>query len=318
MPSLPDNIYSLMKTLKSAVVISTIARPKGTIDCLISISKSEKLPEFVVVVDASSTSEISDALMKFSKEISIPVLRIASGPGLPRQRNIGIHEALNRLPSLQIIHFLDDDVTVESSYFSEIEKVFFEHPDAVIVGGRDLNLHPPRKSLLGQLILTHSKLSGSITRAGNNTINFSEIDLVETQWLSGYSQSYRTEVFHKHLFNEQIRFYGEEIDMQVRCADLGVIYFSSRACLTHHESQVGRPRLSDTICWTDGARWHLCKENRPRFSFFAFYYSLFAHLFLAVVMGIFPRKTRYREIAKGHMRFILRRLRSQPLRQSIS
>jgi len=303
-----------MGTNRSAVVICTIARAQGTVDCLTSISASDKRPALAVVVDGSDSNEIRDALIKFSSVNSFPIVRISTKAGLPLQRNAGINAVLETDPDVKIIHFLDDDVTVTQTYFYEIEKVFTEFPDAIIVGGRDLNVSKFRHSLVGNIILTHSNFSGSITRAGNNVQNYSENGVKKTRWLSGYSQSFRTDVLLQHLFDEDIRFYGEEVDMQVRCSPLGAIYYCPEAKLFHHESQVGRSSLANVICWTDGARWHLCDKNRTQFSFYAFYYSLLSHLLVAGVLGILPRNRKYRQVALGHLRFISKKLRRMPLR----
>ena len=59
-------------------------------------------------------------------------------PSSARQRNT----ALDRLPpSVEVVHFIDDDVTVHEDYFDTLSDVLPGHPKVGGVGGR---IHQPK------------------------------------------------------------------------------------------------------------------------------------------------------------------------------
>ena len=126
-------------------------------------------PSLVVIVDSNSSQQTFEIVKKHKTQSKLHIEYVHSESGLPLQRNNGIEYLLNNfereLP--EIVHFLDDDVSVQSNYFSTINNLFDEFSDMIAVGGFDKNTNMRQSNNhLRQLLLLGSHNTGVVLRSG--------------------------------------------------------------------------------------------------------------------------------------------------------
>ena len=111
--------------LRISVIIPTLNRKTDLEKTLISISKCDKLPFEVIIIDQSDNNETKDFCSNFKKlNIRYFYTEIKSSA---LARNIWI-DSLDK--DCDFVLFLDDDVLLEKDFFSELEKFFLDNKDA--------------------------------------------------------------------------------------------------------------------------------------------------------------------------------------------
>ncbi len=115
------------------LVICTLNRPHCVERLLHSTLQSDRVPDEILVIDASAKSHF-DVLASKIAALDDPRVRHLvveeEHRGLTRQRNVGIRAARG-----EMIAFLDDDCVPSPSYFSELLGAIETNPAAVGVGG---------------------------------------------------------------------------------------------------------------------------------------------------------------------------------------
>lgn len=122
-----------------SVVIPTIGRTSLE-DLLNSIPPSPLLDSVIVVGDATMTPEKADGVsLKLANWPRYAVKWIRSEkPGVNASRNVGIQEAFKQL-GVQVIIFLDDDVTLTKEFRWESLREIFEDISVLAIGGNYLS-----------------------------------------------------------------------------------------------------------------------------------------------------------------------------------
>ena len=111
--------------LRISVIIPTLNRKDDLGKTLISISKCDKLPFEVIIIDQSDNDETKDFCDNFKKlNVRYFYTDIKSSA---LARNIWINN-LNK--DTDCVLFLDDDVLLEKDYFDELENFFLAYKDA--------------------------------------------------------------------------------------------------------------------------------------------------------------------------------------------
>ena len=301
----------------SALIICTMNRPREIAMILESVVSLEDRPQLLVVVDASSTAESAAAVDRITRTAGLDIVYLTTTPGLPHQRNLGIEFVLTRFEVPALIHFLDDDVEPMPGYFRQIEAVFNKESDAVCVGGRDIAREIKPVPLATRLIGTNSYREGRILRTAWNTHCSSPDKVLRVDWLSGFSQTFRTDKLGEIRFDEGIRFYGEDVDMHVRCSTVGSLYWTPFAQVRHFNSPVNRANEDEVMMWTDGAKWMLCRNHPDRFSWFLFLLATLMHMLMKAISGVVHGDSADIRTARGHVRFLVRLISRKPLRQPV-
>ncbi|HRI87502.1 MAG TPA: glycosyltransferase family A protein, partial [Candidatus Hydrogenedentes bacterium] len=120
--------------LSFTVVLCTKDRADDVRKCLDSIALQTRLPNELLVVD-SGTDDTRNLVLDFEKNNgNINVQYLRSEPGLTRQRNVGIRAA-----KTEVLHFFDDDCTLEPEYFARLQEAF-ESDTALLGAGPKLFL----------------------------------------------------------------------------------------------------------------------------------------------------------------------------------
>jgi len=282
-----------------ALAVCTLDRPESLRRCLESVGRQTRLPDEVVVVDASLES---------SGKASVPGLRAArwirSEPGLTRQRNLALDST-----ECDLIVFVDDDVELEPGYLAEIEAAF--GPDDVVAAtGRVLNPPAPGgpvRALLADLFLIASTGSGRFRRSTFATIAC-EGPARDVECLYGCNMALRREPAARLRFDEKLTGFGycEDDDIARRLGRLGRLRFVPAATLWHRtQRQIGRddPALYASLV---GNAWYLRRKNWPtsRLTDIAFTWACLGLLFRYLAER---RLTAARGVLTGVEHLVLRR-----------
>lgn len=295
----------------SAMVVCTLQRPLELGEALRAAGMALHRPDFAVVVNADSSGATDKVVGELTMQLDWEIIAVPSLPGLAHQRNVGIEFALAHGSQIDFLHFIDDDVIVSESYFQVLESVLQRRPDVVLAGGRNTAASPKNPSTVGRLIGTHSRRQGALLKSGFNTGFAATCGIHDVDWISGCSQSFNVRNLGDCRFNDRIRFYGEEVDMHVRCSLKGTIVYCADAQYAHHFSSIGRGDLATVVEWSDCARWELARRYPARFSRPRVVLTTVLHLVTALMYRTLRRESDAAGYVKGHTRFLRKILRGE-------
>jgi len=271
-----------MSILTNSVIICTRNRLADIQQCLLSLAQQTLQPEEIIVVDSS------DKLLE--DEVSfINIFNIGTFPntklmykhtkaGLPYQRNVGVS-----LASGDIIYFFDDDVSLEKDYLATMHCSFVEH--STYGGGMgSITKVAPKRNNIDRFIrniffLQRDHASGSFTLSGMPTHAYGTGTFKRVQVLGGCCMAYRSFVFKKYTFDEQLNGYAymEDCDMSARVAQDYLLFFNPNAKLTHTNSPVGRDNIiKNKAMFIKNYRYLFFKNFYPnnRLKIIAYYWSI--------------------------------------------
>jgi GT2 family glycosyltransferase len=296
-------------TPSEAIIICTRNRPSDLEITLRSIAHhGETSTRLLLVVDASDTDvqrQNRDSIQQFEIDVwnHLPYEDL---PSSARQRNYGIEQLP---PSVEIIHFIDDDVTIQSRYFDTLSSVFHRHPRTGGVGGI---VREPRWSISSSIttlvqsffLLNHPERgrvlwSGSTTNAqhpdpeGDNMLR-------ETSWLNGCS-SYRRTLLERHRFDESLTGYSmlEDLDLSFRISQEAPLFVHPQAQLIHRRSTRNRfdaERYSHAL--TVHRRWFV-EKHFDKIGIVAYWWSLIGRLLALLTSSSPSRRDALRGLLQG-------------------
>lgn len=244
--------------MRDVLVICTRNRRDDLMRCLSTVAGSLRLPAGIVIVDSSDTDASGAFVREWAENVPETLVRyVKSPPGLTIQRNAALQLVRDYY---DIIHFLDDDVSVSEDYFASIISVFEENSDCAGVGGHVegwWNQKPAR--LIDRLGGLDSATNGAVTRAGFSCIPRSTAGVSQVHWLSGCCMSFRTNSIRGLEFDGSRLGYGlgEDVDFTMRVAERGSLLHATAARLSHHQSPVNRFSQREIIRQAVRHRWAL-------------------------------------------------------------
>lgn len=260
------------RVLNSALIICTINRPDLLINLLRSLQSQTCLPKQIIVVDAGNSFIVAQEIKALSKAFVSELIYLKSPSGLPLQRNYGL-DHLNKLglsESLEVVHFLDDDILPSPNYFESVFEGFAAYPEASCIGGFDSNLKPYPRSWPRNLFIVGSDSNrGRLLKSGIAVPLLPKKDFEEAEWVPGHTQNFRASLIFSHRFDPSIRLYGEDIECQLRISADGPIYYSASLGVKHLVSEVGRDKYKEVQFSSDKFRRELVKRFPKRFNLFA-------------------------------------------------
>jgi len=236
-----------------AVVICTRNRPADVETLLGSLSAQKSEPFVVLVVDASDPDEAREVRFatERSTDIEVTYVPYQKSPSLARQRNFGV----GQLPSdVEIVHFLDDDVTLEPGYLEVLRELL--HRERSIGGAGGLVLDErwnevPKwsKRVAALLFLLEPLRPGTVLPYGG-LIGPQSVDLTEptrVQFLGGCA-SYRRELISRFRFDERLEGYSmdEDLDFSYRVGRSTELVVHPEAKLHHRVSPVARHSIRES------------------------------------------------------------------------
>jgi GT2 family glycosyltransferase len=242
-----------------AVVICTRNRPDELRQTLTSVARHPPSGDAMLIVVDASDADIQAENRRTVNSVET-ILSVhwpyTETPSSARQRNT----ALDRLPpSVEVVHFIDDDVTVHEDYFDTLSDVLPGHPKVGGVGGR---IHQPKAlptqpTWLRRLFLLSSVQSGAVLPSGcaesaqivNPSADAIPSSPIRTEWLSSCSSTYRRDLLREYRFTTSIDGYAllEDLELSYRIGQDTSLLVVPEATLTHRVSTRNRLDLSEYI-----------------------------------------------------------------------
>ena len=292
--------------MKDALIICTRNRSDHIDRWLYKLAMFTQCPSLIIIVDSNSSQQTFEIVKKHQTQSKLPIEYVHSQSGLPLQRNNGIDHLLNNFKGTlpEIVHFLDDDVSVQSDYFSTVNRLFDEFSNAIAVGGFDKNTDIKISTgIWRRLLLLGSRRTGVVLKSGICIPPLPQSRAEVVEWLPGLSQSFRFQIFSQVRFDSKIYFYGEDIDFYLRIYNLGSIICSNLLPVEHLHEPSDRDQLSKSIMYWDGSRWSLAHRNPHLISRWAVGFSTAMLLVGEIILGLTGRGKNHFNIAQGHIWF---------------
>lgn len=250
--------------LSITVIIPTLARSKSVRRLLDSVAKQTRLPEQIVIVDASEDHDTEAVVSQADAVLQDRLEYYRTERGLTLQRNFGLQKA-----NSDIIGFFDDDVVLDEAYLEEIAKPFASDTQQSI-GGATGYVYPTElkgSRLHKAYVNLITYLYGSPCLATYYNLKLiPETPFTETiavRYTSGCNMFFRREVFDAVQFDEWFEGYGlgEDKDFSLRVARDWKILAVGAARLEHLHESAGRPNYRKLA--------KMCIENHTRILFVA-------------------------------------------------
>lgn len=298
-----------MQHLTTSIIICTRNRHTDILTFLDSLALQTCTPSEIIIVDSSDQKLIENPefTQKFSENYCTPARLIYhhTEPGLTYQRNCGV-----RLASSDILYFFDDDVLLSPTYLEHINKSFAQHPTYGGGMGTISNNTPARWNMWRMIhimfFLQRDAASGNFTCSGMPTHPYGLDTFKTVQVLGGCCMAYRAWVFKKHMFDEQLRFYGymEDCDFSRRVSYDYPLFYNPQAQLEHHNSPLNRDKVVDNRAMFIANYRYLFFKNfypRNRLKILAYYWSVLG-LFLEALFVL-----RNKDYLKGYIKGLKQR-----------
>jgi GT2 family glycosyltransferase len=208
--------------MKTAVVISSVGRPKILHETVVSLGKQTNLPTTIVlsVCDGASVS---------NETAQLPLIRIVEGPkGLTKQRNLG----LSVVPAdADYVLFLDDDIELSLNYIESMQRLFHRSPDVVVASG----ISAADGLRIGRT-LTREEASAAVLKQRCE----SKTEVAEGAY--GCNMFVRRSLLGKVQFDERLPLdsWLEDYDFSVRSKPYGQVVWNYETCVAH----IGAQRVS--------------------------------------------------------------------------
>ncbi len=241
----------MQKRLSTGIMICTCNRAQDLITTLSSIAKQTEQPNEIIIVDSSDTPvQNYEAFTKMFNEDNFKQTKLmyqhTKTKSSTFQRNVGI-----KIASTDILHFLDDDVILQSNYLAEMNKVFHEYP--TYAGGMGSVTNIPKKRndafrfLRRTFLLQRIYSSGNFTLSGQPTHSYGQKKFLTVEALGGCCMAYRAKVLKKHTFDEKLTRYAymEDCDLSYRVSREAPLFYNPTAQMKHMQSPENRDKIID-------------------------------------------------------------------------
>ena len=241
------------------VIIPTLARSKSLRRLLDSVAKQTRLPEQIIIVDASEDHDTEAVVSLADAVLQDRLEYYRAERGLTRQRNFGLQKARG-----EIIGFFDDDVVLDENYLEEIAKPFASDPHQRIGGATGYIYSPKVKKNIYRHFL--SKIPDLVFNF-RRMAKYYHIRLlpeepfeaiISIRYLQGCNMFLRKQVFQEYQFDSWFEGYGlgEDLEFGLRVSQTWRIVGIGAARLYHLHDPSGRPNYRKL-----GKMW---LENRAR------------------------------------------------------
>lgn len=291
-----------------AVVICTRNRPAELKQTLRSVAEQSGADNRLALVvdgsdpdDADDTARVVDA---WSEGRPFRYHRYQGPPAQTRQRNA----AIGLLPSsVEVVHFIDDDVTLRDEYFDVLTGTLQHHPSLLGVGGliREPGRSSPPLTWVHRLFLLNSPVPNRVLPSGHTTSPEGRIDqdLVPATWLSTCSSSYRRSVFDRHQFPPNVEGPSptlHDLDFSYRVAQDGPLAIVPGAECVHRRSPRTRRGVRDASRERVVRRyWFVEKNLGTPVHYTAFWWSMLGKFFILLVSTNSDRDEALRGFLRG-------------------
>ncbi len=227
-----------MTQLAYTAVIATFERPDELAVTLESLRKQSRVPESVIVIDASRDERTRQVAEQSG---GIPIrFEKATEPSAARQRNQGA-----RLVKTPLVAFIDDDVNIAETTCEKLCETF-ERDAREEIGGVAARIdglsHPEPRKLLWlyyrlQAGYSHPTYGGKLFGPAINCLpsyTDADGDLIPSDWLNSTCVFYRTDLFLREMFPEfQGYSFMEDVHVSARVGRTHKLFFHKTARFQH-------------------------------------------------------------------------------------
>jgi len=184
----------------------------------------------ILLVDSSDSYNPTEELLESTYGFPLEVLRARAN--LPHQRNVAIRHLLATFQDDVVIHFLDDDVIPSMAYFHSQTSELISNPK-YLVGARDVGLLETRKWTL-ITDLGFGARPGAVSKNGLTSPPLPNSR--QNMWTPGLAFSYRLDQYPDFRFDEDINFFGEDLEATLRFSQQrGEINLTQESMVLHLE-----------------------------------------------------------------------------------
>ena len=278
--------------MKFSLIICTYQRPKALLDLLDSVKEQILYPDQIIIVDGSEDYNTREALEK--KEFqNLEYYKVGSeDKGLTKQRNFGVSRLNDKV---DIACFLDDDIILTPTYFSNLISGFKQFPDAIGFGGYILNdIEWNRKH--SEVRFDEFEYDGFFRKLGSRNLLRKKLGLLSDQppgimpdfsngssisflppsgkiypveYFMGGVAAYKKSIFENVEFSSFFEGYGlyEDMDFCLRAGKFGRLYVNTSAKLYHYHETSGRPDYFKYGKMVINNGWYVWRIKYPKPSF---------------------------------------------------
>lgn len=271
-----------MKQPVAALIVCTLNRTDDLHRTLASVAAQEEVEALTVIIVDASSAEIfarNAAMVHRVDTLSIEHVPFDDTPSLARQRNRGLDTLRDEI---EVVHFLDDDVTLRPGYFKTLHRVLAM--DAAIGGVGGLEVVPGRSvsgsgfGWLRRLFLLSTNNPGRVLISGSTTpaqaMPLDATTIVE--WLGGCC-AYRRSLLDLHRADADLEGYSldEDLDLSYRIGRESTLVVEPSAVFDHHVSAMNR-HTATTMARDQVIHryWFVEKNIRSRWKKPAFWWSM--------------------------------------------
>ena len=277
-----------------SLIICSRNRPDSllaTLQIVLQQEKTVQLSEIILVLNLSDDAQFSSLLNKVD-DLPYKYFKIMrTEGGLPSARN----KAVLQIANTDITHFIDDDVTIGSNYFIQVENLLSQNLN--ISGGAPIDLIALDKSTKIKLSRIKHYLGmipepGRISKSMRNYWGpVSNNVCVEVDWLPGLAMFFRTKILRDNLFYEKLETFklggyglGEDLIFTLGLTVKGHKLYGVPSLEVHHVQLPNITTVSKKVAYTQGQlKRELVSLFPERFSRTKYLLSLLLEGFLVSV-----------------------------------
>lgn len=261
---------SVQVPLSEAVVICTRNRPNDLEQTLDSVgNQSGAEARLVLIVDGSDPDEAvatAHVVEHYSEQLPCRYYKYPGPPAQTRQRNTAI-ELLS--PPIDVVHFIDDDVSLQPGYFQKLTDTLADTPSLLGVGGLIIDSSdlcpPPSPSWTQRVFLLSTRTPSQVLPSGQTTPpRATGEEIYPADWLSTCSSTYRLSVLKRHSFDPEVEGPSptlHDLDFSYRVAQEGPLAVVSTAKCIHHRSQNARRGIRSSSHERVARRYWFVRKN---------------------------------------------------------
>jgi GT2 family glycosyltransferase len=224
--------------MKTAVVISSVSRPRILHETVVSLGKQTCLP-VIIVLSLCDTASVAN------ETAQLPLIRIVQGAqGLTKQRNMG----LTVVPAdADCVLFLDDDIELSSNYIESMQRLFDRSPDVVMASG----ISAADGLRIGRT-LTREEASTAVLKLRCE----SKTEAAEGAY--GCNMFVRRSLLSRVQFDERLPLdsWLEDYDFSVQSKPYGEVVWNHETCVAHLGAQRVRRERGFLVGYTQLANSH--------------------------------------------------------------
>lgn len=253
-------------------VVCTKDRPHRVREFVDHLINTNVPPRKIVFVDSTANHrwvEENNQSATLLREHGWEAHYLSDTPGLPHQRNTALKYISASIPQCEYVSFLDDDIFIPSSYFDDVQSIFETDDGIVVVGGYDANATQDRVresrvlEKFGLLPGDH----GRIAKSGLARVPRPRKEIEEVDFVPGGMQSLRRSLLKGALFNEESRFFGEDIEMHFKLSMNGKIVSSILLPVSHLGATESKQDNGSALLSEQLVRVRLHRQDPQRVTF---------------------------------------------------